>query len=947
MPGKEEASAYIAAGIKVVPLHWIENGACTCRNGSSCPSAGKHPLGQFAPNGYHDATLDQAEVDRWPVEANLGIAPQGTLVCLDFDDAGAANFILDLIDTDGPEYYCAVKSRKGVHLWVRCVETPPTTLKGENGVKLGDVKANGLVAVPPSEHREGAYRWLTAPLYEGVPTINETAVDYAERLLQKGGIRLSQRQKGKTGWSGASGPIAPRVGKVADADIPFPLDPFTDLDLYHLNTGTQPTDDRSDTLFKFACCLWRAADERGVTLDPLAVAGNIRRVDSVAYGKYVWRGDAEDRYWEAAVDSRAAVDAENAKKAKKKGAAPSGAGSTPASGNATPSGGGTPPPGTPPPGGGTQTPPSNPNQFHYWWDPASGVFWFRPTKGKPVEVCNFEPKLIEVLNVWTGHEGEDNERESHWLVRFGEVTLMVGPAEMGEERTFKRHVQRGLMKFPHYLVHNWSHLSLGMREQSLGVPQRDAYMATGWLPGRDEFLLPACSVTADGHGEATFEDSGVNSPRFLLYGRGMDPHSDASKALGALLTSCPPIVVAPLLSQTLGAVFTSLTDQTWARSIVHLRGRTGSFKTTIAGLFMHLYGDFGKIHPYESWSSTPNALGLYLHRMRDLPAMVDDFKAIYYSRSELGAINRLIQNYADGTTRSRLNRESMEQRGHESRCLMVSTGEDVWSGQESASARTIEIPMPKPVGWEKPLSDATALQNALPAVGWEWIRWCCRIGQEALRAELHAHMKEASAEIEADTSTAHKRVLSAMASGKVYSRFIQRWVDDVYPEHSETLREIMEKGWAESVEQITSDAREAEDFAPFAYFTAMVSEAIAAGRACLLPRFEDDSIVGVQGSDPIGWADADNAYLNETLSFAWLRERLQRRGEALPFYWKGVRDGARLEGLEYNKVAKIRGKAGRYMIVPRYLLFGEKTVEESEMERQIRDLLNDDLFPDS
>src|SRR5262249_45820774 len=61
-------------GLPVLPLHSIQDGACTCNAGKLCGSPGKHPL---TAHGTKDATLDVATITRWWTEApsaNVGIA---------------------------------------------------------------------------------------------------------------------------------------------------------------------------------------------------------------------------------------------------------------------------------------------------------------------------------------------------------------------------------------------------------------------------------------------------------------------------------------------------------------------------------------------------------------------------------------------------------------------------------------------------------------------------------------------------------------------------------------------------------------------------------------------------------------------------------------------------------------------------------------------------------
>jgi len=56
----EAALAYAKRGVPVLPLHWPEDGACSCGD-PDCPSPGKHPLTE---HGKEDASTDPEIIKR-------------------------------------------------------------------------------------------------------------------------------------------------------------------------------------------------------------------------------------------------------------------------------------------------------------------------------------------------------------------------------------------------------------------------------------------------------------------------------------------------------------------------------------------------------------------------------------------------------------------------------------------------------------------------------------------------------------------------------------------------------------------------------------------------------------------------------------------------------------------------------------------------------------------
>lgn len=69
-----DAKELVSLDWHVLPLyHPLPDGTCSCSN-PVCTSPGKHPLTK---NGVHDATTDNAQIERWIadyLDANLGVA---------------------------------------------------------------------------------------------------------------------------------------------------------------------------------------------------------------------------------------------------------------------------------------------------------------------------------------------------------------------------------------------------------------------------------------------------------------------------------------------------------------------------------------------------------------------------------------------------------------------------------------------------------------------------------------------------------------------------------------------------------------------------------------------------------------------------------------------------------------------------------------------------------
>lgn len=162
----EAALTYAARGWKVMPLHGIVDGKCTCgEDHESDGRAGKHPIlsGSFE----RVATGDAQIINGWWLKhpnANVAIAtgaPSGCWV-LDVDPDGFPD-LEEYEKRNGPlETLRAQTGRGGWHFFWKY--HPDDRVRSRNAARLGiDVKSDGgYVAVPPSRHANGnTYIWAT------------------------------------------------------------------------------------------------------------------------------------------------------------------------------------------------------------------------------------------------------------------------------------------------------------------------------------------------------------------------------------------------------------------------------------------------------------------------------------------------------------------------------------------------------------------------------------------------------------------------------------------------------------------------------------------------------------------------------------------------------------------------------------------------------------------
>lgn len=278
---RSDAALELASGgFHVHPLHWIEDGHCSC--GADDCKAGKHPHGQLVPHGDKDATTDPATIQQWWAvlpDCNIGIsADQSGLIVIGPD---CANRLADFEQRGLPDTMI-VESGSGHghrHYYYRRPDDCPATKINKPGDF--DILAVGNIVAPGSV-TSGRYRLLTpARAVANLPF----APDWAVAMLRHAAERAA-REATPAASSNEGPPV--RLGTYA---------------LQWWN-GERRARDRSGTLIAIAKELYRA----GATAPTIAVAIADRDV-ALALHKYTGRNDAATRYRVTA--QRAAAQVEN------------------------------------------------------------------------------------------------------------------------------------------------------------------------------------------------------------------------------------------------------------------------------------------------------------------------------------------------------------------------------------------------------------------------------------------------------------------------------------------------------------------------------------------------------------------------------------------------------------------------------------------------------------
>lgn len=167
-PGPIAAAAveYARRGWHVIPLHGIDPdaGGCTCRQGSACPSPGKHPRSsEWQKNASDNPELVAGWWSHYGETANVGIVagPSG-LAIVDIDGPQGMEVFRQLTGGEATTPLI-VRTGRGWHLYFAATDKATRPYAGTGDMKGLDLRAGAsYVVAPPSLHASGErYTWHT------------------------------------------------------------------------------------------------------------------------------------------------------------------------------------------------------------------------------------------------------------------------------------------------------------------------------------------------------------------------------------------------------------------------------------------------------------------------------------------------------------------------------------------------------------------------------------------------------------------------------------------------------------------------------------------------------------------------------------------------------------------------------------------------------------------
>lgn len=906
---KDAAYTYAMEGLPVLALHSIADTGCTCGR-PECTNPGKHPRADLIPHGVYSATKDIDVIADWQPPFNvggaLGTVANGVMV-FDVDNPDIAERLYHTTSTLPQETGVALSGR-GCHVWFRVLDgqTKGFGVRDADGNYIGSVQGDGqYVVMPPSKHASGKrYRWLRgAPFPDLIVTHDARALVRA--ILKSVGVEM-----GEAVVPLADAPADALSGLIEPIDLPDELRNSGRLvPLIQILTGTvnlTHQKDRSGKLYSIAADVAEVAKDLKLHLTTRELAGVVKHADQVAFHKYTHLsddreylriaykvmpqdiGEPEELRFEngagtATDEAQPPEDADDG--------SDDGLGSIAVQNAPSASG-----------------PPAV-----YFWDARDGITYYN-VGNRSYRVCNFKPEVLTDIEVG---EMDSIKRSLRVRMTLGDGTFtefILRDRDLRSSQLLEAAVSRACST--KYIIYagQGKHLRPAMYELSRDVARRRAPNSTGWFDLGDQkvYLLPSAEGAIGPNGvevsiKLDFDELDEGHPAsvksMMPYGVGVRPPYDAAEralawqAFEALVNVGLPEKTMPIALYVLAGALASA-GLGESPPVLHVIGRTGSFKTAYTKCAISLFGRFTRDASAPiSWSSTANAINKFL-TLKDITLLVDDYKV---ALMDAKSATKVVQNYADRGGRSRLNAESSVRAQNNAQGLMLSTGEEIWEDEESGAARTVRINFDREAVERDrlKLAQIAVADGSMALFGGWWLRWL------AAQADVlnGVYVTERAAYwintlSERISSESHARIAASLSLFFVTADVLRRFITDEMPEHLDQIRVWLNESGRALIGSAKMYSEEVILLSPFNQLQSAVREALASKAACLLPRmgFSEETPRLPTGVDPrvpvIGYYEEDKLYLTKRLTYQWYMHQQRSVGDSAHFAWSGFQDEA-------------------------------------------------------
>jgi hypothetical protein len=518
------------------------------------------------------------------------------------------------------------------------------------------------------------------------------------------------------------------------------------------------------------------------------------------------------------------------------------------------------------------------------------ICWRKHTKEGPVTVplCNFTARVIRDVLKDDGLEPVRVFEITGRLASGKALPVLAVPAERFFSMSWV--AQWGVDAVISAGMGAKDRLREAIQLASKGARQERVYTHIGWrnLDGRWCYLHAGGAVGASG---VLVEPENGNLQCYVL------PHNGSTeeglKASLRLLEVAPFEVPLPLWAAIWRAPTACLLYPTL---VLWLFGETGSYKSTLAALFLcHYGGPFTKDSLPASWLSTDNALERQAFLCRDAVLVVDDYAPEKNPREAAildKRVNRFVRQIGNRAARDRMTADLRLRESFPPNALVISTGEQLPLGVSSVAARILPVYCDREKVDLQKLTEAQAKAHLLPQAMRGYLEWLAP-QMDVLRRELPRRFQELRAKATVD---GHARLPEAVAHLQLGAELGLRFAVESGVLGEKEAQEWENLFWMTLLDSAREHVKTLEEEKPAVKFLQTLDAIFQSGYGHLVHRMDGQKGEYGTSGDKLGWYDDDGLYFIPEAAWRATQEYLRPSG-GFPVRERTLRDMLAREGV--------------------------------------------------
>ncbi|MBT9171749.1 MAG: hypothetical protein DDT21_00118 [Syntrophomonadaceae bacterium] len=349
---------------------------------------------------------------------------------------------------------------------------------------------------------------------------------------------------------------------------------------------------------------------------------------------------------------------------------------------------------------------------------------------------------------------------------------------------------------------------------------------------------------------------------------------------------------------------------------IFLHGQTGSFKSTLAALFLCHFGEFTHRSLPESWLSTENSLEKTASLCRDALMIVDDYAPEQHHRDAAALdkrVHRFLRQLGNRQNRNRLRSDLTGRPAYLPNCFAVATGEQLPLGVGSAAARMLPIEVLKKTVDTSVLTAAQGKSELLPFAMRGYIEWLLP-QMDKLSVTLPRHFTELRSKA---LVNGHARLPEIVANLQIGMEMGLQYAVEAGAATQSEAGGLLAESWrvllalAEKHGKLLQQERPVMKFAKTleAIFTQRLGHLVDR-QTGLCP--ENGDRYGWDMSEPcgkkLGWADEQGIYLQPAAAWAGVNE-FHRYGDRIAVRERTMREMLAREGVTMTRDGRLTEQA--------------------------------------